>query len=285
MHISPRSWKITVTALALGLAGFISSAHAGLQFSDNFVYSTGALSGDGPPVGAPAGQTAWTTTSGNTQVTAGSLTYPGINSTGNKVTVAGVANNNGDISTDNLSTTVGGGSGAEWVGFLINETSGGSTPGGFGVLSLSENGGIGTAFGALFNRNVYGIDNDTADVEQASTGIGVSGTTHLFVAELDYTAGTTYLFVDPSLNGTPSAASANASLAMTSAFKASGFDEIVVAAGFNTAAFNMDQIRVGTTFADVVPEPSVGSMMAVGLTLLAAWTFLRRREQGTSAAR
>ena len=282
MHLSHRSWKLVTAALSLGLAGFVRSGQAAVQFSEGFVYSTGALGGDGPPAGAPAGQTAWTTVNGNTQVTAGSLTYPGITSTGNKATVAGVSGNNGDISTDNLSATVGGGSGTEWVGFLVNEASGGSTPGGFGVLSLSENGGIGTAFGALFNRNVYGIDNDTADVEQASTGIGVSGTTYLFVAELNYSTGMTYLFVDPSLNGTPGTGSANASLAMTSAFKASGFDEIVVAAGFNTATFNLDQIKVGTTFADVVPEPSAESLVAVAFTGLAGWLGFRRRRQAAA---
>lgn len=276
-----RSWRVIAAALALGVVG-ISSAQAALQFSDGFAYAAGALGGDGPPAGAPAGQTAWTTVNGSTQVTAGSLTYPGgIPTTGNKATVTGVSGNNGDISTDTFST-VGGGSGTEWVGFLINEGSGGSTPGGFGVLSLSENGGIGTAFGALFNRNVYGIDNDTADVEQASTGIGVSGATHLFVAELNYSTGMTYLFVDPS--GTPNIASANASLAMTPAFKASGFDEVVLAAGFNTASFNIDTIKVGSTFADVVPEPSAASLLAVAVTGSAAWGGLRRRRRQDGAA-
>ena len=118
MHVSSsvRRWQWAAATLAFGLAGVCPAAHATLQFSDNFLYDTGSLNGQGPPAGAPAGQTAWTTTSGNTQVTAGSLTYPGVGSSGNKATISGVSGNNGDISTAGMSQ-VGGGISTEWAGF------------------------------------------------------------------------------------------------------------------------------------------------------------------------
>ena len=278
-----RRWNLTFAACSLGLAGLVSSAPAAVQFSDGFAYSAGPLAGDGPPAGAPTGQTAWAATSGNTQVTPGSLAYPGILSTGNKATVTGVSGNNGDISTASFSLA---NSSTEWVGFLVNEASGGSAPSGYAVLSLSDNGGIGPAFGLLFNENVYGIDNDTADVERSATTVGPSSTTILLVAEIDFNAGTTYLFVDPSMGAAPNNASASASLAMTSAFKASGFDEVVLAAGFNTASFDLDQIKVGTAYADVVPEPSAGWLFAAGFAVWAGWlAFTRCRAQEIGSRR
>jgi hypothetical protein len=43
---------------------------------------------------------------------------------------------------------------------------------------------------------------------------------------------------------------------MTAAFLSSGFSEIMLKIGYNKATFQFDELRVGTSFADVV-NPSV----------------------------
>ena len=287
MHIptSHRRWPLAAAAFLIGVAGVSPAAHATLQFYDGFAYDAGDLNGDGPPADAPAGQTAWSVSTGNTQVTTGSLTYPGVAATGNKATLAGVVNNNGDISVAGM-TPAGGGSGTEWVGFLLNEASGGAAPGGFAVVGLNGNGTTGPSFGMLFNQNVYGIDNNAASADRGASATAVTGATTLFVAELDFSAGEIYLYLNPALSGQPDPASAAASLAMTASFQADGFDGVNVAAGFNAATFDIDAISVGTTFADVVPEPSTWAMTAAGgAGGLLAWRKRRARNVPARGAR
>ena len=57
-------------------------------------------------------------------------------------------------------------------------------------------------------------------------------------------------------------------------------------AGFNPATFGIDSISVGTTFADVVPEPSsTWAIIAGGTGLLLAWRQRRAGNVPVPAAR
>ena len=241
----------SVAILALCLLVGISGAQGALQFSDSFSYPAGALDGNGPPPGGPAGQTGWTNINGNAQVNLPGLVFAGDLSTGNKTTTVGVAGANGDIVSVGVSQVVGG---IKWVAFLISKASGPAAPGGSAVVGLGGFNGI----GMLFDENIYGIDTTTSGgpVTRARTSTTVSSTTVLLVTKLDFTAGMEYIFVNPVGGSTPANAQADASVAMGSDFQANGFDQIVLAEGFNTAAFNFDELRIGDTFAEVVPEPS-----------------------------
>lgn len=254
---------LAIVGSTMGLIFAPSKAHAALQFSDSFAYDPGALVGNGPPTGSPLGQTGWTNYNGSTQVTSSGLSFAGDLSLGNKATTRGTGAGNGDIATANLSQA-GGGAGIEWLGFLISEASGGATPNGFAVLGFG--GGNGPGIGMLFNLNVYGIDNDNGT--QAITSTGVNASTVMLVTKFDFNTGMEYIFVNPSTASEPSNAQAGASIAMTSSFKASGFNQLVLAQGSNTASFNFDELRVGTTFADVVPEPSTGVLLVSAATAL-----------------
>lgn len=269
-----RYWVAALTCV-VSFTFLVVPARATLQFSDSFSYSTGALNGDGPPAGSPSGQTAWTTSSGAPQVASPGLSFSGVRSAGNTTTITGVAGNNGDIATASM-TAVPGGSGTEWVGFLISEQSGGSTPNGYAVVVVGSNG---PSFGLIFNQNLYGLDNNTGS--QADTRVSTtapSASTTWMVAELNFSTGMEYLFLNPSTANPPSTASAAANYTMTSAFQSSGFSAITLAAGFNTAQFKFDEVRVGTTFADVVPEPSAASFLAMAFTGLCARRFRTRKK-------
>lgn len=60
------------------------------------------------------------------------------------------------------------------------------------------------------------------------------------------------LWVNPAAGAEPDIADADAHLAMTADFLSSGFFEIVLKIGYTKANFRFDELRVGTTFADVV---------------------------------
>jgi hypothetical protein len=214
------------------------------DFADSFAYPAGPLNDDGPPPHAPPGQTAWTTSSGNPSVTVPGLVFSGVSSSGRKVTLVGVAGNNGDIAAASLSPT-GGGSGVVWLGFLINESSGTSAPGGYAVVALSPGG---PSFGLVFNQNLYGIDNNTgSSSDTAVTTTGPSSTTVWLVAKLDFTHATESIYVNPTSPNDPPAAR----IRMLAAFQSAGFSGIALAQGFNVASFNFDEVRVGPTFASV----------------------------------
>ena len=54
------------------------------------------------------------------------------------------------------------------------------------------------------------------------------------------------------MNNPPDIAQADAFLPMTPAFLAAGFQEIVLKIGYVHAIYQFDELRVGTSFADVV---------------------------------
>ncbi len=226
-------------------------------YVDTFSYPAGALAGQGPPAGSPAGQGAWSNYSGSAQVTRGGLADAGVQTTGSKATISGLGAPLGDDVIAATSQVGGAGGGVVWVGFLINQASGGSNPGGFDVVSVgSSSAGSGIGIGMLDNENIYGIDNNiNSPVQRARTFVSADGTVVFLVAKLDFSAGMEYIFVNPSLTSEPADSAASASQAMTSVFQAAGINQVLLAAGGNTVSFNIGELRIGTAFADVVPAP------------------------------
>lgn len=263
----------TLTACLIALGLFIlPSAYAAVLFSDTFAYSAGNLVGQGPSPGSPAGQGTWAPTGlnvGNAQVSTYGLTYPGIVCYGNKATISGVSPRSfGNIVFARLNHA-GGGNSTVWAAFIMNVANGsGSTSTGFCNLGFAPSGpGDGPAFG-LISNNRYGIVNYTPPQTQALTNIAPSTAPTLFVVKLDFAAGVSYLFINPSTVSEPSIAQATTRLAMASEFKSSGFDQVIMGGGQNTAIFNYDQVRVGNTFADVVDGILVGKIINISTRAL-----------------
>jgi hypothetical protein len=146
-----------------------------------------------------------------------------------------------------------------WVGFLIRDARKPDSDGGFAVVSLGNDvTGPSVGIGMLFDKNRYGLDNNTAERgSRSSTTFRPSAETVWMVTKVDFVSSEEYLWVNPAPGTEPDIADADAHLPMTAGFLASGFSEIVLKIGYTTAAFQFDELRVGTTFADVA-NPDAG---------------------------
>ena len=227
-----------------------SAARAALLFSDSFGYPTGSLAGDGPPPGSPPGQSAWIPLNFDPQVTAPGLVFPSLHTAGNAATLADT-DDNGDAAGADLTPVGMGDNNVVWIGFLITENSGGAS--GYAVVTFNEGfGATAPGFGLLFGKGVYGIDNDTGlPHSQAPTTVAASTDTVWLVIKLDFTAGTEALYVNPTRGLEPDSAAAMVHLRMAPQFQTSGFSRIILKEGFNLGAFTFDELRIGTTFADI----------------------------------
>ncbi len=234
--------------LRLLLAGLVtatlggSSVRGDLLFSDSFDYPARPLAGQGPPAGAPPGQTGWSLLSGDPQVSVTGLHYPMVYSTGG----GALLNDGGGANQTAVANLTPVNSGVVWLGFLLRHGGGGST--GYAVVNLTA--GTGTAdfpgYGVLFALNEFGIDNDGAG--SATTNLSPPSLPVWLVVKLDFDRGTQKLYVNPtSPNGSP-----DAQLQMSSEFQAAGFNDLRLNIGLNRGAtYRFDEVRVATTFGEI----------------------------------
>ena len=227
------------TSLSLGM----STARGELLFSDSFEYPTGPLAGQGPPAGAPPGQTGWSFVSGNPQVTASGLMFPHVFSAGGGTVFLSSAF---DHVVANLTPVT---RGVVWLGFLINLSSGDDL--GFAVVNLGNGSTAPTGYGVLDFDRVFGIDNDGTG--QAATNIAPGPAPSWLVVKLDFNAGTQTLYVNPTHStSSPDRLVPSARLRMTPEFQAAGFFQVFLNVGFSNGAWGFDEVRIGTTFTDVL---------------------------------
>jgi hypothetical protein len=250
----PNAAKVLCLASVLGgLFLVAATGRADLIFADSFNYPKGDLAGMGPPPGSPPGQGAWAAFKGAPFVASGGLNFPGIFSAGNSAKTFSDLGDNGDKAVAALGPVTAD-DGTAWVGFLVRRARGSFYPIGYAVVSLGNDvTGPSVGIGKLFNRGLYGLDNNTGNNSDiARTTIAPSGDAVWLVTKLDFTTGQEYLWVNPSPGTEPDITQADASQAMIAAFQASGFHEIVLKIGYVHAIYQFDELRVGTTFADIV---------------------------------
>jgi hypothetical protein len=235
----------------------LSSARGELLFSDSFDYPAGNLDGQGPPPGSPPGQGGWVQIRHKPQVVPFGLDFPRILTAGNS---AGLDSKFGMVS-DEAYAAIGPVTpdiGVVWIGFLTRKASNVFQAGGFAVVAaigasiLDPSVGI----GMIFERNHYGLDNDTGERGSRSvTSVPVQMRTVWLVTKLDFSTGNEYLWVNPLPETEPDIANADAGLPMTAAFQSAGFPYLRLRVGYTNASFQFDELRVATTFAEVVnPE-------------------------------
>ena len=152
-----------------------------------------------------------------------------------------------------MSPTGVGGSGLAWISFLLRQDN--IVNAGFAVLTFNDGyGPTAPQFGVIyFSNSRIGIDNSVVPTMRKLSSVFAGPDTVRLVVQLDFTAGLQYLFINPPSRPEPSNDQAQAALAMTPEFQASGFDRVVLKSGYSSSAeaYTLDEIRVGTTFRDL----------------------------------
>lgn len=237
------------------------SAQATLLFSEAFNYNTGNLVGNVNP-----GSSTWSGT-GSTALTivSGNLTYAGLaDQGGNELQIANGAAQSQYITFANQT------SGQIYYSFLFNPSVVNSANNYFTAMNpgVSVPNGGSDAIDAYYYSNGKIELRGNAQSATAGTGTALTlGTTYLIVEEIDLTAQTANLWVDPSSSTFGlTAPTATASL---SGLTATAIDNVGFKAQAGTGTFLIDNLLVGTTWADVtpiaVPEPATFTLAGLGM--------------------
>jgi hypothetical protein len=253
---------------------------------DGFNYTPAGAAISGQSGGGSFG---WSGPWGGTQaagyfIGGGSLAspFPGEPTSGNMLSTGVSTGNKGTLR--NLTTPLGTPGTTDYFSFLMQPT--GTVGNGFddGHMGFSILGTLNQLYagkpgvGAV-NPNLYDIETQGGITRAPTTVTAVSGQTVLMVVRADFTAvnDTFTLYINPPTTAeptTPNAVLGGYSVGTVTALQVSG-----------PGAFNFDEIRVGTTFASVVPEPASIAMLVIGASgLLVAARFVGRRERKTAAS-
>jgi hypothetical protein len=264
------SMLIAVGACAL----IIQNAQATLLFSEAFNYNPGVLGGKVNP----GNSIAWSSGSANLTIVSGNLTYAGLaDQGGNELQII-----NGVSAGSIYNTFVNQTSGQIYYSFLFNPTAVDSANNYFTAM----NPGTGAPNGSSDAIDAYyyasGKIEMRAAAQSATAGTGAAltlGTTYLIVEEIDLTAKTASLWINPdssTFGGIAPAATASLSGLTATAIDDVGFKAQSTAGG----PYLVDNLLIGTTWADVtpaaVPEPSTFALAGLGMIGLVFARRMRR---------
>jgi hypothetical protein len=271
-----KKWSTPILLIAAMLSG-IHQSKAELLFYDGFNYPAGNLAGQN---GGTGFGTAWSSRKNTPTVYSPGLSYGSLTTAGGAVsnnTGGAVMQTSSTLSIPITSTSdVVTNGGSLYVSFLISEDAVNYADLTF-FNDTSEILSMGNFYGSGSQPSLdYGFKANNATIVNSTVPIDTSGATHLLLMQLDYsTAGETLLslYLDPTSD------------ALDSPIATYAADNILV---FNTVRLEvaggnyLDEIRMGTTLADVlpgigaVPEPSAWLLSIPGLGLLAALRRCRR---------
>lgn len=256
----------TATCLAF------QSAQATLLFSEAFDYDAGALQGQVNP----GDSATWTGGNSGLTIASGNLTYSGLaDQGGNELSIANGSAGSSYINYANQT------SGQIYYSFLFEPTVVNSGNNYF----IALNSGTSTPNGGNDAIDAYyytsGKIELRANAQSATAGTGIAltlGTTYLIVEEIDLDAKTASLWIDPDSStfggAAPTATATLSGITGGTSGSTSGIDNIGVKAQSGTGAFYVDNILIGTTWADVTPtaapEPATLALVGMGLAGLAA---------------
>lgn len=270
--------KFAVAALALSA---VSASQAALLVYDGFDYTAGVI--NGTQSGGTGWSTNWVVGEANApSIVSPGLTFTGLDTEGNALSDATVQSRGTRRTFDN--TGLGGDGTSIWFSALYNHTSAGSDfrLKFFGSSSLSLgvsdyatalNSGIGFHF---LGGTGLRVENQNVQIGTA-TSLAVN-TVNLIVGRIDFSdtlnQDRVLLWVNPTISGTApldSLAAQNVTLQLQTTL-----GNAVAARWGGAGTGIVDEIRLGTTFGDVVaiPEPSTYVLVLGGLGAL---VWLRRR--------
>jgi uncharacterized repeat protein (TIGR02543 family) len=245
----------------LSLVALLGSVHAGVLVSESFNYTTGTvLNGKNGGTGFTSGWVESGVTSDYDLLQTGSPTFGELFTAGNSVASKAPHSMYTDLSRS-LTHIAGTAGKVVWVSCLLRKESTVTSSQGdyFGLVLYSTNGSV--FLGKPSESNTWVVSTaGTAAVAGEDSGSAVTqSTTALLVAKISFVAGneTIQLFVDPAPGTTePTVASASKTNVDLDKFVALG-----VLGG--EAAWSFDEIRLGTTFADVANRETVKPLVTV----------------------
>ena len=257
-----RRHAVLLAGIAAVMIGGSTRAFATPIASESFDYTDGsALAGQNGGSGWSGGWTATGTGTGP------SVASPGLSSSTMDTSGLKASLPNTNVGALRVPTSSPDADGSTvYLSFLARQTSSGT--GGYSGLSLFSGTGTETLFlGRPTNAANWGVDPKAGTGAVLSTSPAAAQS--LLVARIDFGAGTTAgnervrLYVNP---GSTEPAVADVNLPDKANFT---WDRIRLQAG-NGGTADWDEVRIGTTFADVVPEPATAGLLAVaGAGLLA----------------
>ena len=235
--------------------------------TDSFTGAPGAVAGTGGGTGFGGNYT------GGGNIASPGLTYPGLQTSGNRFDTAGT--NNGAFR--NLATPINTDSGTIYIGFLTAPRPG-TAPDYAGLSFFS--GGQSTEelfLGKPFQVNNYGFDVSGVTAMNSATA-PVSTTPSLLVYRLTFTptGDTIDFFANPTPGGALPA-TPTLTYSIPEATFGDTFTSIRMQSGEGAGTatpFSFDELRGGLTFADVAPVPEPATLGLLGVAGLLA---LRRR--------
>lgn len=271
--------RLSLVLIAVGACALIvQNANATLLFSEAFNYSPGVLGGNVNP----GNSIAWSAGNANLTVVSGNLTYAGLaDQGGNELQIA-----NGVSAGTIYNTYANQTSGQIYYSFLFQSAAADTANNYFTALNpgTTTPGGTADAIDAYYyidgHIRVRAAPGTGTAAASAGTGpVLTLGQTYLIVEELDLTAKTASLWVDPSsstFGGTAPTATASLSGLTATAIDNVGFKAQSTAGG----PYLVDNLLIGTTWADVtpgsVPEPTTCALAGLGMLGLVLARRIRR---------
>ena len=250
-----------LAATAAAAAALAPVASASPIASDPFDYAPGSL-------GTSSGGSGWTTSwaGGSTNVTAPGLVGSGVGSAStNKLTT------NNDNSGAFRSLAAQGTDGTTvWLSYLFSGTST-TVAAGYAGVSLFAGSSERLFTGKRTNQTVLGVQRSGQTSAAGDSAASADTSTHLLVYRIDFGAGTTAgnekvtMYVDPTPGAAPDV-SPSVTLPDVNDFT---FDRVRIQSG-NGSNFNVDEVSLGTIYADVVPEPATLGFLGLGAIAMLA---------------
>lgn len=250
------------------------SAQATLLFSEGFDYTAAS-----DLQNQMNGSATWTGGNSGLTIGSGNLTYSGLEDLGgNELSISNASAGSTEIQFANQT------SGQIYYSFLFDPL----VVDGANDYFTALNTGTSTPNGGNDAINAYYYSNGKielrANSQSATAGTGSAltiGTTYLIVEEIDLDAKTASLWIDPdssTFGGTAPAYTAQLTgITGGTSGSTAGIDNVGFKSQSTTGQFLVDNLLIGTTWADVTPTPEPSTLALAGLGLLGLVARFRRR--------